>query len=132
MGKAVKAISVYITMCIIAALAGLSLAAIFGGCIPAKSTPDIVLPDKPALEGNAHTSGLLYQIRDGGFVISRQLRDQYLKLHKTYYTHLGKKKSEGDQALTEVYIITDEGMMNLLKMKTWEKNPWLIEELKNQ
>ena len=129
--KAIKAISVYVVMCVIALLSGLAISAFSTGCTPVKSTPDIVLPDKPALEGNEHTSGLLYQIRDGGFVISRQLRDTYLSLHKKYYTHLGKKKSEGDRALTEVYIITDEGMMNLLKMKTWEKNPWLIEELEN-
>lgn len=119
-------------MCIFALLSGLYASAIFGGCIQTKSTPNIILPDKPALEGNDHTSGLLYQIRDGGFVISRQLRDQYLSLYKTYYTYLGKKKSEGDKVLTEVYIIADEGMMNLLKMKTWEKNPWLIEEIDKQ
>lgn len=117
MSRAVKIISIY----------SIALLAVFTGCT--KSTPDIVLPERPALEGNEQNSGLLYEIRDGGFIISRSLRNQYLLLYKKYCKHLNKKKSEGNDVLTEVYIITDEGMMDLLKMKTWEKNPWLIEEL---
>lgn len=98
-------------------------------CSGCHTTPAIVTPSAPALDGNNANSGLLYQITDGGFIISETLHTKYVSYLKKYYTNLGKE-NDPSRGVQKVYIISDEVMHDLLKMQTWEKNPWLLEESK--
>lgn len=107
-------------------IALLGLVILCNGC---HTTPAIVTPSAAALDGNDANSGLLYQITDGGFVISDKLHTKYVSLLKKYYTNLNKENNP-EIGVQKVYIITDEVMHDLLKLQTWEKNPWLIEESK--
>ena len=123
-----KIFGLFFTMCFIATLFGV-IVNCCGGCTQTKTVPDIVVPNAPSIEGNEATSGLLYQITDGGFIISKNLKQEYNVLLKKYHEKLNKTYDK-ERGCTPVYIITDEVMHDLLKMKTWEKNPWLIEEKK--
>lgn len=122
--KHLKALGIYVLMCCIAALMGLAITSLTGcGAI----TPEITMPEKPSYYGNVANSGLLYQIPEGGFVISKSLYKEYKSLLKKYHGEL-KREKDYEYGVTESYIITDEVMHDLLKMKTWEKNPWLLDE----
>lgn len=107
----------------------ISILCLLALCSSCHTTPDIVTPSAPSLDGNDANSGLLYQITDGGFIISEKLYTKYASLLKKHYTTLNKENNP-NLGVQKVYIISDEVMHDLLKMQTWEKNPWLIEESK--
>lgn len=98
------------------------------GCTGIKHDyPSIVIPDQPSYEGNEPTSGVLYQISSGGFIISAKLKGKHDAYMKKYYKHFNLSSPDYKTGITPVFIIDDEVMARLLKMHSWEKNPWMLE-----
>ena len=100
---------------------------VFSACTSTPQYPSVITPSEPSYEGNNANSGVLYQITDGGFIISENLKNKYDVYLKKYYKNLGMTKLDTDSGTIKVYYITDEVMNNLLKMHTWEKNAWMVD-----
>lgn len=106
---------------------GLALLAL-ASCKNTINYPEIVMPSIPAYEGNEANSGVYYQISTGGFIISEKLRAKHDAYMKKYYKHLNLESPDYSTGVIKCNIVTDEYMSRLLKMHTWEKNPWLLED----
>lgn len=107
----------------------LLISIILVGCTSVTNpTPDIVKPQEISFDGNAQNSGILYQITEGGFIITESARARYNALIKKYGTNCTPILTE-DFGITPVYIITDEGFENFAKMVLWQKNPDVLDDI---
>lgn len=106
----------------------LSLSVCFCSCL-SKKPPELIRSNEISYDGNDKTSGVLYQIENEGFIISKQLKDTYDTYLKKYHEII-QKDNDNMRGCREVFIVTDEVMEDLLKMHVLHKNPKETAELK--
>lgn len=99
------------------------------GCVNLTNpTPDIVKPDEISFDGNEQNSGVLYQITQGGFIITEGAKDRYNALIKLYGAKCTPPVCE-NFGLTPVYIATDEAIETFAKLNLWHKNQDILKDM---
>ena len=76
---------------------------------------------EPSYDNNLKNSGILYQISDGGFIITESAAKRYIALVKKYGKTFVPELTQKDISLKLVYYITDDDMENFLKLNYLNK-----------
>ena len=94
-------------------------------------SPSIVKPQEISFDGNEQNSGVLYQITEGGFIITENAKNRYNALIKLYGNKCTPPIIE-NHGLTPVYIATDEAIENFAKLNLWHKNQDVLQDIPMQ